>query len=500
MGSVRYPSFPFHRAHPDRLAALLACFGVAPPPVAGARVLDLGCASAGHLLPMAHRLPGATFVGVDLDADEIALGQSRVDALGLTNVTLIAADLAALPADIGQFDYIVAHGLYSWLPAEGQTALLTLLRDRLVPTGAAYVSWNTLPGWYRRAPVRSFVQAFAGEGDSATRVERGRELLEELGGLVPERQAAWNRMILEELDRLDDAHDGFFSAEITGAHHEALEFTTFARRVRAEGLEVLADAEALNPALTGPLHPMVKAATGIVGTELDDVEQFVDTVEGRAFRASVLVHRDLELDRRVHGAPLRALRFGAHMTPPTDFTPGRPATFTSPWGGTARIATPLVQCTLDALSRRWPELLCFDEVVHDVGELIGRPLPEPMHEELAMLLRVCAGSNLVELGVRPMQPRRLPGDRPEACPVARVLAAEGSTRVANDVHRAVPLEEADHTLLPLLDGTRDRAALAEAVAAALDADDLEDANLPADPAAAVEAVLRRYTTWGLLVG
>ncbi len=497
---VPYPSFPFHRAHPDALGALLASFGVAPPPVETARVLDLGCASAGHILPMAARLPHATFVGVDLDADEIARGQARADTLELSNVTLIASDLAALGAEHGPFDYVIAHGLYSWLPADGQHALLELLRTRLAPTGCAYMSWNTLPGWYRRAPIRSFVQTFVRGGDSTDRVARGRELLEELGGQVPDRLAAWNRMLMEELDRLDESHDGFFSAEITGTHHEAYTFKDLAARVRAGGLEILADAEALNPSLTGPLHPTVKAATGIVGTDLDDVEQFVDMVEGRAFRASVLVHAGLEIDRRVHGAPMRAVRFGSHLAPPADFTPGRPATFSSPWGGTARIAAPLVQCTLDALARRWPEKLTFDEVVDAVGELVGRELDEALQEELAMLLRVCAGSNLIDLGLRPLAARRLPGDRPEACPVARVHAAEGVSRVANDAHRAVPLEDADHVVLPLLDGTRDRSALAAALSERLDSDDLEDANLPTDPAMAVEAVLRRYAKWGLLVG
>jgi SAM-dependent methyltransferase len=449
---------------------------------------------------MAARLPDATFVGVDLSTAEIELGRQRAKALGLTNVTLVVADLAELGADLGEFDYVIAHGLYSWLPADGQQALLTLLRDRLTPSGCAYVSWNTLPGWYRRAPVRSFVQTFVQGDDPADRVARARDLLEELGGLVPDRLAAWNRMVLEELDRLDESHDGFFSAEITGPHHEALEFKDFARRVRASGLEILADAEALNPGLTGPLHPLVKAATGLVGTDLDDVEQFVDTVEGRSFRASVLVRGELELDRQVHGAPMRQVRFGSHLAPPSDFTPGRPATFSSPWGGTARVAAPLVQCTLDALARRWPEKLSFDEVVSAVGELVGRTLDAPLQEELAMLLRVCAGSNLIELGLRPLEARRLPGEHPEACPVARVHAAEGLARVANDAHRAVPLEEVDHVILPLLDGSSDRATLATLLASRLDSDDLADANLPPDAAAAVEAILRRYATWGLMIG
>src|SRR5207237_1392628 len=72
----------------------------------------------------------------------------------LTNVELICRDLLAVDEGLGRFDYIIAHGLYSWVPAEVQDHLLALCARLLAPQGVAYVSYNTYPGWHFRGMIR----------------------------------------------------------------------------------------------------------------------------------------------------------------------------------------------------------------------------------------------------------------------------------------------------------------------------------------------------------
>lgn len=128
-----YPSRPVPLSHPDHLYVVGRLHGLTPTEVTGARVLELGCASGGNLLPMAASLPEAEFVGVDLSERQIEMAQAGAAAGGLENVEFLAGDaLSLLAGGLGRrFDYIILHGLYSWVPVEVQAALLPLCRRLL---------------------------------------------------------------------------------------------------------------------------------------------------------------------------------------------------------------------------------------------------------------------------------------------------------------------------------------------------------------------------------
>jgi tRNA G46 methylase TrmB len=115
--NVPYPSAPYPQTHPDRLATMATLFGMRPAPVERCRVLELGCNDGSNLIAMAYGLPQSQFVGIDLAERPIAKGKATIEALGLTNLTLHCLDLRHMPSDLGRFDFILAHGVYSWVPA-----------------------------------------------------------------------------------------------------------------------------------------------------------------------------------------------------------------------------------------------------------------------------------------------------------------------------------------------------------------------------------------------
>ena len=117
---VPYSSHPFPQTHPDHLAALARLFGLAPPAVGDCRVLELGCASGGNLIPMAEQLPDSELVGVDLSARQIEDGRKALKATGLKNIQLRHASITDVDSTWGKFDYIICHGVYSWVPDEVQ--------------------------------------------------------------------------------------------------------------------------------------------------------------------------------------------------------------------------------------------------------------------------------------------------------------------------------------------------------------------------------------------
>ena len=112
---VLYPSAVYAQTHPDRLAMMATLYGMTPAPVEKCRVLELGCGDGWNLITMAYGLPGSEFFGIDLAGKPIARGNELIAKLGLRNLSLREMDVADA-ADLGEFDYIIAHGLYSWVP------------------------------------------------------------------------------------------------------------------------------------------------------------------------------------------------------------------------------------------------------------------------------------------------------------------------------------------------------------------------------------------------
>ena len=148
--------------HPDRLAVVATLYGMDPAPPDRCRVLELGCAGGANLIALAETLPGSDFVGIDLSPRQIASGRQKVQALGLTNVELRAMSLVDIGEAFGRFDYILCHGVYSWVPAEVRDAILAISSANLMPQGVAYVSYNCYPGWHARAAAREMMCYRAG--------------------------------------------------------------------------------------------------------------------------------------------------------------------------------------------------------------------------------------------------------------------------------------------------------------------------------------------------
>src|SRR4051794_8482790 len=132
---VPYHSRPIYPTHPDCIATVGALMGVPVVPLTRCRVLEIGCAAGGNLLPMALQLPEARFVGLDLSTRQIEEGEATRRALGIDNARLLAMSLTDLDASFGQFDYILCHGVFSWVPRPVQERILEICRAHLSPNG-----------------------------------------------------------------------------------------------------------------------------------------------------------------------------------------------------------------------------------------------------------------------------------------------------------------------------------------------------------------------------
>jgi SAM-dependent methyltransferase len=446
---VPYPGHPFAQTHPDRLAALGTLFRIGPPPPGGSRVLELGCGDGGNLVPMALALPGANFVGIDAAQGAVARGRELVAALGLGNVTLDVGRIEEVELPACAFDYVIAHGVYSWVGPTVRDRLLELCRSLLSEHGIAYVSYNVLPGGRVAGALRDMlVFHTAGIEAPAERIEGARALLRLLAAGSDDHE--FGAVMRRQSERLLQRSDETLFHDELAAVNEPVYFHEFASHAARHGLQYLAEADFFEMQ-TGVLPEPV--AHELLGVE--DVvrrEQYLDFVKGRMFRQTLLCRAELEVDRSPEPLVVEDLAVSspARATGPAE---GGRVTFEGPTGATMTTDHPLVSDALERVGRSWPAAI-------PVRELIPEDANEADRVAVCDAILRCYAGNLVQLHVAPLPLTTSVSERPDASPLARHQARSGQF-VTNLRHTTVRLEDdLGRRLVVLLDGTRDHAQLA----------------------------------------
>ena len=192
-GSFAYDDVPYDTeanadTHPSSMATLARLAGLTAAPPSSARVLEIGCGNGDNLLAAAAYLPDGRFVGFDLAKAAVAAGTEAARASCADNVRLFSADIrdvraGGIPEERpGSFDYVVAHGMYSWIPRDVREDLLAVMRDALAPHGVAFLSVNALPGWELRRALRELARDVTRSiDDPAAKVGEALRLIDELG-------------------------------------------------------------------------------------------------------------------------------------------------------------------------------------------------------------------------------------------------------------------------------------------------------------------------------
>jgi SAM-dependent methyltransferase len=158
---------------PTAIRHVAALNRVAPPPVAGGfRYLELGCGLGRSLTTLAAANPRGEFVGVDVNPDHTAAVERDIAAGGLPNARVITSGFGGLPADLGSFEFITLHGVFSWVAPQVREEILALAGRHLAPGGLLLVSYNAMPGWAHLQPIRGILRQYAAlrQGDSVQRI------------------------------------------------------------------------------------------------------------------------------------------------------------------------------------------------------------------------------------------------------------------------------------------------------------------------------------------
>ena len=469
---VHYPTVAYEQTHPDRLATIATILGMRPAPVERCRVLELACGDGANLISMAHGLPESEFVGLDIASEPIGVGTQMIADLGLKNVQLGVVDLMDFRADGAPFDFIIAHGLYSWAPSPVRDRALAIFEECLAPNGVAYVSYNAFSGCHIRDVARRMMMYHVRSiPDPRVKIEQARALLQFIATSKDEPLDLYRTILFGEHEMAVKRSDGGLYHDDLNPFNQPFYFHEVLEQASKHNLQFLGEAD------FSEMHPkgFTPEVQGVL-LQMDPVmrEQYLDFLTCRCFRSTLLCRREVPLDHRARPLTVRGVYAsfeGGPILSASDIASTDSATFQNRKGNSIQTDRPILKAALSRLGGCWPRALRFEDLLPASRDIMARGGTADDREsaedasELCVLLLSCYAAGVVELHTWAPPVVAEISERPIASSLAR-YQCDHDKRLTTLWHRGVDLDtDLARQLVVLLDGTRNRSALAEALTA-----------------------------------
>lgn len=358
-------------AHPARLRALAAAYGLGSFELGSFRYLELGCGDGEGLFALAERFPGAQFVGTDRP-DALVHARRAAVELGLSNVRFVGEETLS-----GGFDFVVASRGFAERDEDMRRRYLAAVSALLAADGVALLAYEVLPwGAVRHALRRSLLRSGRAGMSLAERVEAARVRLAQIAavGTVPDpvREA----ILHGELERAAMRQAG---APLGALESLAvpLDVTEVVEAARSAGLEYLGEAVPASPD-GGLEHATLPKLLGD-GVPRIEAEAILDLVGSRSERASLFAHVGELFHSRPDFGPLAKTGFYAGsfgVASDVSLEPAVPMTFVTPRGAHLESDVPRFKALLLTLAEEWPRGLTRDELIREMDERLrvaGQP-------------------------------------------------------------------------------------------------------------------------------
>jgi SAM-dependent methyltransferase len=286
---VAYTGDFYDHLSPARLAYTAAINGYQAPRLDRSFAwCELGCGKGVTALALAALHPAGEFHACDLNATHIAYGERLRGAAGVRNLRLYAKSIGELlREELPAFDFIVLHGVYSWVPPAVRDEIGAFLRSRLKPGGLAMVSYNAMPGWAHLQPLRRMMRAYAETvpGDS---FDKARGAFGYLQSLAKARAGYFSTLpaAAAHLESVAQHDIRYVAHEYLTPHGDPFYFAEVEAAMRAAGLAFAGCAEAADnyAPLTMPAALLALLPAAHTRSMLETHRDFV---QNNAFRRDV---------------------------------------------------------------------------------------------------------------------------------------------------------------------------------------------------------------------
>jgi len=472
--AIPYQSNPFRESRPERLAAVAKLFGLDAPPTENCRVLELGCSMGNNLLVMAQDHPRSQFLGIDASSRQIAEGWKTIEQLGLRNIQLKHLDMLDFGEDFGQFDYIISHGVFSWVPPRVQNKMLEICQRHLAPKGVAYISYNTYPGWHIRGIVRDMMLYRGTQfAEPAARLAQAKSLVKFVAEATRGADTPYQRLLEGELRQMGQMEDYYLHHDHLEENNHPLYFHEMAKKLAVNGLQYLGEADFSMMVSTNFSPEVAKTLHELGAHDIVQMEQYMDFVRCRYFRKTLICRSSIKLNRTLAPAVVKDLLLASNAAPESpdvELDPAHSVTFQTSVGYKLTCRSAATKIALGILQSEWPLPVSFAALlVRTKAEAArkGFPADEASVEDFLageMLTGMAAG--VIEWRLSPVLFTTDVGEAPLATPLARLQAARGY-KVTNLRGENVTLDEIHRQTLAQLDGRHDVAQIIGALIALL---------------------------------
>ncbi|MEP6668161.1 MAG: class I SAM-dependent methyltransferase [Chthoniobacter sp.] len=432
--------------HPARVGAIARLLGMEAAAPDDCRVLELGMAEGMNLLPLAERLPTSTFVGVDFSPVHVAAAAQARAAAAIDNARFVCADLRDYTPEAGAFDYVIAHGVYSWVPPEVRERLLALCAQALAPDGIAYVSYNVFPGWGLLGGLREMLRAEM--GNVADPVAHAAKLLAALERAFTGQPGPYAALMREAIAEMRAKPPEMLFHDELELVNTPVTFLDFIAHTARHDLHYLAEAHF--PSMPAEhLPPAARAALAEMAPDFFRTQHFLDLVGNRRFRSSLLTRHAPAAARVLDPAIIPQCAVGLHLQPVDgviDLSPGRPLQLRGRHDFLMSVSAPAHKAFFAALCEVAPARVPFAAALRRATGLLHQsgfdetPEAGPLSEGLARLFAVdqcdlllTGGGDWLDLS---------PAPAPSA--LMRYQAREGR-QVTNRWHEPVTLDAGDRS-------------------------------------------------------
>jgi len=514
----QYISYAYALSHPDHLAMMARLFGLTPPDPADARILEIGCASGGNLIPLAMNSPRARYLGIDLSESQIENGREHIAALGLENVDLEALDLLEFDPGEQEFDYIIAHGVYSWVPPEVRERILELARRHLSPHGIAYVSYNCYPGWHINEISRYLMYRNCDHiGDPGTRYSTAMGLLQEFAAVAKDSDAFPLARIYRECHAsLQDLGQDYVLHEYLEPVNTPFYFRDFVFNCANRDLAYVCDAE-LTPMLLSSRPQAIQDLIGRIANNRLETEEYLDFIDARTFRSSLLTHASHELDLDIRPQLLMQMQAACRLE--VKDREGDKYRLGLPGGDEDDLHTGsnILRHAVELMHAAWPCSLAIDDLFMNSAGAAGYTLDTLDDQQLTReierfthdLLMLYVMGHL-ELSLTAPACSNQISDHPRLSPLALRQAKLGNDRLTSQKHQNIPCGKGRQNFLAHLDGRHDRQRLQAILAGEIrkgvipvEAGGIRPATLAGNPKMVAEvyaAILNELKDNALIIG
>lgn len=448
--AVAYDTQAIRPSHPDRMSAIGNLFGLTPPVSKTAKILEIGCGNGNNCISLAYAYPNASFLAFDFANKPIELGKQKIQALNLKNIELRALNILDFDSSFGKFDYIICHGIFSWVPEDVRHHILKILKENLSPSGMAYVSYNTYPGWHIRGMATDMLRFATSTGhslaDAKTHLLRLEALLKTHGSFPIS-------ALPEELLTAAKQPEWYLTHDYLSEPNQPFYFYEFIELLKKYDLQHIVDSD-LSKLPPQDLTPESLSILGKIAPDWIAANQYLDFFRNTMFRRSLICSSSLKINRKISTDSLMNCHLSTLLSSGAsdlDMVGPSKIKFDHPNGGAMLLDEPSVKIAIHEMSKLWPQTISLTDLTNLVsGKLLLYPGTPVKIKEALLRAILC---DFVDMYITSPALDSYKTLKPKSSSLARYDSKVGPN-ITCLRHECVALDSLEMAVLHCADGTK----------------------------------------------